>query len=255
MKKKKNNVLFWVCLLVLIAAAAVGIIYSVNRRQRENAYKELASQMTEDDSTQTEDSGDQHEGPEIPIDFETLREQNPDVYAWIHIDDTQVDYPVLQSPGDDDYYLDHTFEGDEGLPGALYTQYSYNPDPFEDSVTVIYGHNMRDNSFFGGLSEYLGEDFRNSHSEILVYTPDHIYHYRVVFAVTYDDRLILDSFDCSSEAGYQAFLTSIRTERVLPSWIEDPFPVTAEDKLLILSTCNGDSDERFLTGAVLEETE
>ena len=52
-----------------------------------------------------------------------------------------------------------------------------------------------------------------------------------------------------------AFLTSIQTERMLPSWIEEPFTVTGEDHLIVLSTCNGNSTQRFLVGAVLGEKE
>lgn len=252
--KKKPNIIFIICLIVLIAAVLTVVIYQINKKNNEQSYEDLAAEVTEEISSPAEPQPETS-GPQIPIDFAALQEKNADAYAWICIPDTQVDYPVLQSASDVDYYLDHTFEGAQGLPGALYTQYNYNSNAFEDPVTVIYGHNMRDDSFFGGLADYLEEDFRNSHREILVYTPEHIYHYRVAFAVTYDDRLILGSYNCGEPAGVDAFLTSIQTERMLPSWIEEPFTVTGEDHLIVLSTCNGNSTQRFLVGAVLGEKE
>ena len=54
---------------------------------------------------------------EIPIDFAALQEVNPDIYAWIRIEGTNIDYPVGQSSTDDSYYLNHTIEGKEGYPG------------------------------------------------------------------------------------------------------------------------------------------
>lgn len=189
MKKRKPNVIFIICFVILIAAVSVGVVYQVRQKQREKAYEKLAEEVVTEPVSEEEpepESEPEPEKPEIPVDFAALQEQNPDIYAWIRIADTNVDYPILQSPGDDDYYLNHTVEGEEGLPGAIYTQYSYNSGCFTDNVTVIYGHNMLNEFFFSRLKDYLDEEFRNSHSEIQIYTPEHIFTYKVVCAVTYD---------------------------------------------------------------------
>lgn len=258
MKKRKPNVIFIICFVILIAAVSVGVVYQVRQKQREKAYEKLAEEVVTEPVSEEEpepESEPEPEKPEIPVDFAALQEQNPDIYAWIRIADTNVDYPILQSPGDDDYYLNHTVEGEEGLPGAIYTQYSYNSGCFTDNVTVIYGHNMLNEFFFSRLKDYLDEEFRNSHSEIQIYTPEHIFTYKVVCAVTYDNRHLLYTYDCSDTYEYDRFLSSLQTERQLPSWIEEPFSVTAEDRMIILSTCNGNPDQRFLVGAVLVNEE
>lgn len=56
---------------------------------------------------------------DCPIDFETLWETNPDVYAWITIPETVIDYPILQHATDDSYYLNYTIDGVEGYPGCI----------------------------------------------------------------------------------------------------------------------------------------
>ena len=191
---------------------------------------------------------------QIPVDFSVLQAENPDIYAWIRIADTPVDYPILQSKVDDDYYMDHTVDDKEGLPGAIMTEYSYNPEPFEsDAVTVVYGHNMLNDSFFSRLKDYQDETFRQEHPYIEIYTPEHIYKYRVFAAVTYDNRHILYNYNCRTKEGYQAFLDSLSEVRIMPTWIEDPLPVTTDDRMIVLSTCNGNHDERFLICAVLTE--
>ena len=57
--------------------------------------------------------------PEKDIDFAALQEENSDVYAWIYVPGTNVDYPVLQHPEDDTYYLEHNMDGSKGLPAAF----------------------------------------------------------------------------------------------------------------------------------------
>lgn len=76
---------------------------------------------------------------DIPIDFAALKEKNPDVYAWISIPGTAIDYPVLQRENDNTYYLDHTIDHEEKTEGAIFTE-NYNNTDFEDPNTVIYGH-------------------------------------------------------------------------------------------------------------------
>lgn len=256
--KKQKNLLFIICLLVLIAAVAFGAGYQINLKRKKDVYENMAQEAVaepEPEEEQEETPEPEPELPDIPVDFSKLQEQNPDIYAWIHIEDTVVDYPILQSIGNDDYYLTHTVDNEAGRPGAIYTQYSYNNYDMTDNVTVIYGHNMRNDSMFGSLSEYLDEEFRDSHSEIQIYTPKHILTYRVVFTITYDNRHILSSFDCSTPEGYDSLLNSLQTERLMPSWIDDSYNITTDDRLVILSTCNNNSDQRFLVGAVLVNEE
>lgn len=59
--------------------------------------------------------------------------------------------------------------------------------------------------------------------------------------------------NCRTKEGYQAFLDSLSEVRIMPTWIEDPLPVTTDDRMIVLSTCNGNHDERFLICAVLTE--
>ena len=190
---------------------------------------------------------------EIPVDFDRLQQENPDIYAWITIPDTEVDYPILQRY-DASYYLNHTVDGQEGLPGSIYTE-ALNSKDFTDPNTVIYGHNMRDGSMFGGLKQYMDASYMKEHSQIIIYTPEHRLTYQVFAAVTYNDRHILQSFDFRDDQSYQSFLDSLRQVRNMSSYIDEETAVTTEDRILTLSTCNGNEQERFLVEAVLIDEE
>ena len=226
----RRKIIFWICFVILLAAVGTGaglLIRNHIQAQKDEELRKKAEVKTET----TEDlSAEEETAPlQIPVDFNELWKQN----------------------SDDDYYMDHTVDGDEGLPGAIMTEYSYNSRPFVDPVTLVYGHNMLNDSFFSHLIDYQDETFRNEHSTIEIYTPDHIYTYKVFATVTYDNRHILDTYDCQTTEGYQAFLDSLYTVRHMPTWIEDPLTVTTDDRIIVLSTCNGIFDQRYLIGAVL----
>lgn len=251
--RKANNVLFFVCLIVLIGAVAVGAYQGFKKYQANKAYEALRPEIEVEEDLSAED---EEEKVVIPIDFQTLQGQYPDAYAWINIPDTPVDYPVMQSSDDrgEDYYLDHTIDGEANLPGAIYTQSSKNKQDMSDAVTVIYGHNMRNDSMFGSLNEYNDEEYRNNHPFIFVYTPEHIYKYEIFGTVTYSSDLILGKYDCNnSTEEYGEFLASLKEASHSPTWVSDELEVTTEDRIIVLSTCNNNDTQRFLICGVLVE--
>lgn len=157
--EKKTNKMFWVFFVIFAAALSFGVWYYVSQKEREQVYTNLAEEAkTEEPEKETEEEPEipkeEKEPVEIPVDFASLQEKNPEIYAWIRISDTSVDYPILQRPEDDGYYLDHTVDGAEGLPGSIYTE-SLNKQDFSDKNTVIYGHNMKDETMFGSLKYYM----------------------------------------------------------------------------------------------------
>ena len=118
---------------------------------------------------------------EIPIDFQTLQNMNPDIYAWIKVPGTVIDYPIAQSETDNTYYLNHSVEHDENKAGAIFTE-DYNAKTFEDPNTVIYGHGMANGSMFDGLHQYMDRDFFDQNKEVIIYMPDKILHYQIFAA-------------------------------------------------------------------------
>lgn len=130
---------------------------------------------------------------DCPIDFETLWETNSDVYAWINIPGTVIDYPILQHTTDDSYYLNYTIDGMEGYPGCIYTK-RVNSKDFTDNNTVIYGHNMRNGTMFTDLHKFREADFFVDHDTVYIYTPSKQLTYKIFVAYLYDDRHLYSSF-------------------------------------------------------------
>lgn len=191
------------------------------------------------------------DGPvEVPIDFESLTAEYPDIYAWIYIPGTNVNYPILQREGDNSYYLNHTYEGKRRSEGAIYTE-DYNTKDFSDPNTVIYGHNMKNGSMFQTLHKYKNRQFFMEHPDLYIYQEGRILKYRIFAAYVYDSRHLMKSFDFDDELIFRIYLNSVLTKKEMSSNIDTDVSVTTEDKIITLSTCNNNDAQRYLVQAVL----
>lgn len=205
----------------------------------------------------TEESEEAEEPLVNPIDFDALQARNPEVCGWIRIEGTHIDYPIVRSETDEEFYLDHSWEGEYSSAGAIFIQ-TYNEADFMDYNTVIYGHRMGNGNetMFHDVHNYMDMDYLKSHQTIMIYTREHVRSYKVFAAVVYDDRLIPVSFDFSEESGRQTFLDSLYASQDVRNQFVDDMEVTAEDKLITLSTClASEPHHRFLLGAVLVDEE
>lgn len=116
--------------------------------------------------------------PEMEVDFKALREKNPDTVGWLYVGSCGISYPILQGE-DNDYYMNHTFEGTVNSSGAIIMD--YRDDKYlKDWNTFIYGHNMKNGSMFGSLKKLLNDEtLYDSDPYIYVYLPGYIYRYKI----------------------------------------------------------------------------
>ena len=178
--------------------------------------------------------------------------QNPDVYAWVSVDGTRIDYPIAQHPTDDSYYLSHDLDGNETYYGAIFTEL-VNTKTFNDSVTIIYGHAMVDDSMFGSLDYFADQQFFKDHTQITIDTLDHHYEYDIIAAHPYVDDHLFHSFQLGTRSGLRTYLDTFR-ERVetYGGAYREQFIDSEKDKVLILSTCDAVSDSyRYVVTAKL----
>lgn len=190
---------------------------------------------------------DSSQYPFPDIRMESLKRQNEDYLFWLYIPGTEIDYPVMRHE-DNRYYLNHTFDGEENPCGSIFVDSSTGNSPGEN--TIINGHNMRDNSMFGGLKKYEKQQYYRDHPDLWIDCGDgwlrgRIFSCRIVRG---GDR---EAYQTCFELGEKAvYLQTARTDSLYDTGI-----VPGEDgKLLTLSTCRGGVD-KLLVQAVLDETE
>ena len=103
--------------------------------------------------------------------------QNADCIGWLKVDDMVIDYPVMQTPDNEDYYLDRDFDGNASQAGCLIMdtdsvvgdgtlEYDYKDGTKPSTNMIIHGHNMRNGSMFGDLDKYRKQDFEKKHNII-----------------------------------------------------------------------------------------
>ncbi len=104
---------------------------------------------------------------------------NEDMAAWLKIDGTEIDYPVMWTPRDENYYLYRSFNGTEDKNGCLILDTDSSLDPLTTNL-IIHGHNMRSGAMFGNLTDYESEDYYQSHKNITLYTEECRRDYEII---------------------------------------------------------------------------
>lgn len=259
-RKKKSNkkmlTTLYICLTAAcLACVAFCVVYLMHSREQEQKaqeqYEEIVEKAVEPEAPETVP---EEELPELPIDFDELQAINPEIYAWIRIPDTNVDYPILQRGGEDQsFYLDHDIYGETQKAGSIYTE-SYNSKDFRDPNTIIYGHNMKNGSMFHNLRYFAEEEFFDEHEELYIYMPGKILRYRIFASYVYDDRHLLGSFDFTNQEVFSEYLEEIMNPRSMNVMLRKDCEVTTDDRIVTLSTCVANKpNNRRLVQAVLEE--
>ena len=183
----------------------------------------------------------------IPVKFEELQAVNPDVYAWITVPGTDIDYPILQHASDNSYYLMHNIDGSYGYPGCIYTE-NMNSKDFTDNNTVIYGHNMKNLSMFGKLKHYnRDENYYDSHQYFQILVDGKKYRYQIFSYETVSDDSDEYTVGFEPDETFGKFV-----QRMAASSMKDTGIVpTKDDKVVTLSTCSTSGETyRFVVHGV-----
>jgi sortase B len=185
--------------------------------------------------------------PDMLIDFEALQEINPNAVAWLYSPDTMIDYPVIQA-ADYNYYLHRLPDGTYNANGSLFIDYNW--DSFEDRLTVVYGHNMKNGKMFGSLVNYKKQDYFEAHPYLYLYTADSG-NYRidlmygcVIGAGQWRDRAFMFDVNLNEFLTYAAHNATFASEA----------QYAQGDKVIALSTCSYEFDDaRYVVVGILRE--
>ena len=194
----------------------------------------------EDERNQTAELTPEERG--ILAGINRLREENKEVIGWIKFDHLEISYPIMQGE-DDEYYLKHTFSGESNAAGSIFMEAANSPD-FNDSHTIIYGHNMKNKSMFGALKTYKTEDFYPGNEYFTIYTPDKVYRYEI-FAY-YDISMDGEIYSVQFEPG--GVFQKIIDNMCRRSYYDTGIHPESTEKIITLSTCSTKGN-RFVVNA------
>ena len=262
---------FWrivttVLVIVLIFSGIMSIKSQINKKRTEERYhqlQEMAKVTETEENEKTKENEEPEESnvskqgllklvsdyPKIELDYQALEKINSDIVGWIYIPALDLSYPVVKYK-DDEYYLDHSFEKKSSILGCIFMDYE-SPSDWTDFNTLIFGHNMRDQSMFGSLKRFIREEgLLKSEPYIYIYTEEEILIYHIFSLYIAEDgsqryRIVQDENDL---AWY------VKEAKEL-SMFDPEVEFAQMDYLISLSTCYGapGTSNRLLLHAVLEE--
>ena len=243
----------WIPVLLLLAASFVvaiiavrGILRDQNRQEEYDLLSEsvhaVESSAADDipvisDDTASEPAEKETE-PEILTQYASLYEQNPDLFGWICIEDTVLDYPVMHTPDDPEKYLHLSFAGESSTAGTPFMDAKCGID--SDNY-IIYGHNMKDGTMFREILQYADKGYWQEHPVIRFDTLYEQGEYEVLAA--FYDRVYYADENCfkfyrfikaADKADYDNAIQNYKEKSLYDTG------VTAEygDKLITLVTCS-----------------
>ena len=229
-----------ICAFSIVFAVSSGFLikhYCDSAKQAE-MYDNLIEVVETEPEETTELMNYSEEKTFIP-EYQELYLQNNDMVGWIKVEDTKINYPVMQSKDNPNFYLKHGFDKEYSDYGCPYVQEDCEVQKPSDNL-VIYGHHMSNGSMFAHLEKFKSKDFWNEHRTITFNTLTDKQEYEIVAAfrtVVYTDSPEAFKFyrfiDAESANEFDDFIAKSKEMSFYDTG------VTAEygDKLITLSTC------------------
>lgn len=254
-KKVRRALTVFLALIALFSGVVIAWNW-IRSYQEKQTYSSLASQVR--DIAQLQSIGDSDVEDNEEADgysrlnaYIQLADENPDMAGWITIPGTGVDYPVMYTPEEPEYYLRRNFYGEYAVCGSIFVGEGCAPDGIH---TILYGHNMDDGSMFATLLDYQEEEFAKEHATILYDTLEEEGEYQVVgafYSEAYasDEKDVFRYYrytDLSDPEVYEEYVHQVKEISLYDTGVT-PQP---GDKLVTLSTCSyHTADGRFVVVA------
>ncbi|MDE6365071.1 MAG: class B sortase, partial [Lachnospiraceae bacterium] len=246
-KERKRRILIAACIfLCIVSFGYLGAYYQVSAKSARE-FEELAAlkqaglqsalsgekkvkiHLTEEDTTV----------PDILPEYEKVHQKNQKLIGWVKIDDTIIDYPVMQTVNNE-YYLDHNFNQEEDRNGCIFMDYQCDVIKGCDNI-ILYGHHMKSGKMFGTLNKYSSESYFEEHPVIQFDTIYEKGKYQVMYVFrskVYSEEDVTFKYYQFINAASEMEFNSYLNEMAALSLYDTGVTAAYGDKLLTLSTCD-----------------
>ncbi len=240
MKIKKKYKIIGLSIILVILIACLSYFVFINFRDKK-LNQELQENIPNIEIDTSEEIDVNKEVFKTVID---LQKTNEDVKGWIKINDTKINYPLLQGI-DNDYYLNRNYQKEYSSYGSIFIDKDSNLDDVNSNV-IIYGHSMNDQEMFQNLLNYSNKEYYDSHKIIEIYTNNEARKYEIVTVfksrVFYQDEQNVFRYyychDLSSEEKYNDYVNNCKNLELYDTGIDAHFG----EQLITLITCEYSED-------------
>lgn len=236
-EKNKKNTFITLIQFVLIGCMLISAYFIIKWVNENRKTSKISSKIK---TAVTVDGND-----EYSVNFESLEKENSDVVAWIKVNNTGVEYPVVKT-NNNDYYLMHSFDKTQNRAGWIFADYKNKFDGTDKNI-IVYGHNRKDGSMFGTLGKVLKPEWyeNEQNQEITFITKDQKDKYQIfsIYEIPDEDYYLQTVFSNSQE--YIDFLEELKSRSIYN------FNVIIDEntQILTLSTCAANLQNRIVIHA------
>lgn len=171
--------------------------------------------------------------PNLSVDHDALKAENPDYFCWLYVPSTGISYPVTKGE-DNEYYLHHTFEKQSNINGCIFID-TLAWEDMDDYNTFVFGHNMRNGSMFGSLKQLLNEPEKALNDPYFyLMMKDKVMKYHI-YAIHVTPPTSDTFHNPATEKEYLDYIDMVKGESIVDMGVD----VSKEDRTVSLSTCSG----------------
>ena len=255
-RETKRKLLVAACMIVAIGCFGYFGVYYFYAGRTEASYANLAQLkgsglLNQVNNVTIHYTEEEEADLQILEEYQTLYNKNKSLIGWLKIDDTNIDYPVMQT-SNNEYYLDHNFNQEYDKNGSLFLDADCDV-VHRNTNLIIYGHHMKSGKMFGNLNKYSSESYYKDHSLIQF---DTIYEkgtYEIMYVfrsrIYNEDEVVFKYYQFLDAASEKEFESDMQEMAAL-SLYDTGVTASYGDELLTLSTCdNSEEDGRFVVVA------
>ena len=257
-RDRRRKLLVTLCAAGAVLCFGYFVVYYYRAEKADSDYEQLADLKNSDALSETKNEPlvlrgheEEMELPDVLDEYKTLYNKNRRLIGWLKIDDTIIDYPVMQT-ANNEYYLDHNFNQEYDKNGSLFLDKDCDVVRRNTNL-IIYGHHMKSGKMFGNLNSYSNEEYGKKHSLIQF---DTIYEkgtYEVMYVfrsrIYNEDEVVFKYYQFLDAASETEFNSNMQEMAAL-SLYDTGVTASYGDELLTLSTCDSsETDGRFVVVA------
>lgn len=258
-RERKRKLMIAACILLcLVSFGYLGAYYQVSAKSAKEfeelvALKEAgaAAQSANSKGVKIHYTDDDIEMPDVLPEYQAILNKNQKLIGWVKIDDTIIDYPVMQTVNNE-YYLDHNFNQEEDKNGCIFMDYQCDVIKGCDNI-ILYGHHMKSGKMFGTLNKYSNQSYCEEHPVIQFDTIYEKGEYEVMYVFrskVYSEEDVNFKYYQFINAVSEKEFNSYLNEMAALSLYDTGVTAAYGDKLLTLSTCDyQESKGRFVVVA------
>lgn len=239
MNKKFYIIIVSVLALALAVSTCFIVRHHIDSVEQNEIYENLVEIVEESEVPEENENVTFSEDKTYIPEYYELYQQNEDMVGWIKIEDTNINYPVVQSIEEPNFYLKHKFDKSYSNYGCPYVQENCDVQKPSDNL-VIYGHHMNDGSMFNGLMKFEDKSFWENHRTISFDTLTDRYEYEivsvfktVVYTSSSESFRYYQFTDAENEAGFNEYIAKCKELALYETGVSAEYG----DKLITLSTC------------------